>query len=692
MAKARDIPGLDGDEPFGDGGGGASSRVRAAGAVGAGRPTSSTRATSSACTTCASPRAGCARCSRSSRRASRRRSTRDVLRDVKRLADALGERRDPDVHIDALSGFEAAAPASARAGIESLLGSLRERAGARATGRSSRRCARRTARDLRTRLAELVASAGEGAGVKARKVKGLDRDGTLADNVERIVRVRLDELLRLHAEARSTRRGRGAARHADRGQAAALHPRADRRPASAPTRRPRPSRRKALQDLLGEIHDCDVMLPLGARPTSERRRARTTPRSCARWPATRGGPGARARGPGAAARRPIEGWCCSSCTCARGATCSIAASSSAGGELERDGLRERAGVRGRRAVRLPGRDRRPGAAIGAVATMEAAAVTYEHDTAVAAPEDARPLRQPALYFNRELSWLDFNDRVLQLAEDAGRCRCSSGSKFCAIYTSNLDEFFMVRVAGLHDQVDAGIDARGADGRTPKETLDGDPRAGASSSGARLHAHASPGRCARARRARHPHRAHRRRRRRGARGAGRALPPPDLPGADAARGRARAARSPTSPTSRSASRCCCATRSPRTTTFARVKVPKEMLPRFVQVAEAERTFVPLEEVIAAQPRRAVPGHGDPRLRLLPRHARRRLHGLRRGRRPARGGRGRAAPPPLRRGRAPRGRHGHEPADARAARRGARARGATRSSRSTGCSTSPTCGRS
>ena len=44
-------------------------------------------------------------------------------------------------------------------------------------------------------------------------------------------------------------------------------------------------------------------------------------------------------------------------------------------------------------------------------------------------------------------------------------------KFAAIFTSNLDEFFMIRVAGLHDQVDAGLANTGADGRTPAETID-----------------------------------------------------------------------------------------------------------------------------------------------------------------------------------------------------------------------------
>jgi polyphosphate kinase len=77
---------------------------------------------------------------------------------------------------------------------------------------------------------------------------------------------------------------------------------------------------------------------------------------------------------------------------------------------------------------------------------------------------------PSLYVNRELSWLDFNDRVLQLAEDPSRPLLER-VKFCAIYSSNLDEFFMVRVAGVHDQVDAGIDATSADGLPPAELLD-----------------------------------------------------------------------------------------------------------------------------------------------------------------------------------------------------------------------------
>jgi polyphosphate kinase len=88
---------------------------------------------------------------------------------------------------------------------------------------------------------------------------------------------------------------------------------------------------------------------------------------------------------------------------------------------------------------------------------------------VAAP--SRPdLEDSSLYFNRELSWLDFNDRVLQLAEDPA-VPLLERVKFCAIYQDNLDEFFMVRVANLHEQVEAGRDARGADGMSATEQLE-----------------------------------------------------------------------------------------------------------------------------------------------------------------------------------------------------------------------------
>jgi polyphosphate kinase len=85
-------------------------------------------------------------------------------------------------------------------------------------------------------------------------------------------------------------------------------------------------------------------------------------------------------------------------------------------------------------------------------------------------EAAAAVSDPSLYINRELSWLDFNERVLELAEDPERPLLER-VKFSAIYSSNLDEFFMVRVAGVHDQVDAGIEASSADGISPRELLD-----------------------------------------------------------------------------------------------------------------------------------------------------------------------------------------------------------------------------
>jgi polyphosphate kinase len=80
------------------------------------------------------------------------------------------------------------------------------------------------------------------------------------------------------------------------------------------------------------------------------------------------------------------------------------------------------------------------------------------------------LSDPSLFTNRELSWLDFNDRVLQLAEDES-LPLIERLKFLAIFVTNLDEFFMIRVAGVHDQVDARIDARGPDGLSPTEVLE-----------------------------------------------------------------------------------------------------------------------------------------------------------------------------------------------------------------------------
>lgn len=91
------------------------------------------------------------------------------------------------------------------------------------------------------------------------------------------------------------------------------------------------------------------------------------------------------------------------------------------------------------------------------------------------PKSKRPLpsvnlREPQYYFNRELSWLEFNHRVLHEAIDP-RTPLLERLKFMAIFSSNLDEYFMVRVAALIDQEEARVRKLSADGRTPGEQLE-----------------------------------------------------------------------------------------------------------------------------------------------------------------------------------------------------------------------------
>jgi len=80
------------------------------------------------------------------------------------------------------------------------------------------------------------------------------------------------------------------------------------------------------------------------------------------------------------------------------------------------------------------------------------------------------METPERYLNRELSWLDFNARVLELADNPD-VPLLERAKFLAIFSQNLDEFFQVRVAGLKDQVAAAVPKKTADGRTAAVQLE-----------------------------------------------------------------------------------------------------------------------------------------------------------------------------------------------------------------------------
>src|SRR3954451_1292901 len=243
-----------------------------------------------------------------------------------------------------------------------------------------------------------------------------------------------------------------------------------------------------------------------------------------------------------------------------------------------------------------------------MSTTESAARAQEPIRAVPAappaPEPASGLDSPELYFNRELSWLDFNDRVLQIAEDPN-VPLLERVKFCSIFSSNLDEFFMIRVAGLHDQVDAGLSDPLADGRTPAETID-EIRSRVSNHLSRLT------RCLAAdlRPALAEHGI-------------RIVSCADLTASQQAVVADRFRRQifpvltplavgmgrPFPYISNLSLSLAVLVRDPGTshTTFARVKVPKELLPRFVEVSNGdEHVFVTLEEVIATNLGALFPG--------------------------------------------------------------------------------------
>ena len=245
-----------------------------------------------------------------------------------------------------------------------------------------------------------------------------------------------------------------------------------------------------------------------------------------------------------------------------------------------------------------------------MATSERA--TTQESISAITPVDVPPREPPKrvreedsdLFFNRETSWMRFNERVLELAEDES-VPLLERVKFCAIYSSNLDEFFMIRVAGLHDLVDAGVSEPLADGRSPSETIDR----------IREKTVEHRGRLSRLLReellpalAEH---------------GVRIVDCEDVDAAGSAELAERYERQifpvltplavglgrPFPYISNLSLSLAVLVRDPISghETFARVKVPKEMLPRFVEVGQGEvTTLVPLEQVIAANLDALFPG--------------------------------------------------------------------------------------
>ena len=236
--------------------------------------------------------------------------------------------------------------------------------------------------------------------------------------------------------------------------------------------------------------------------------------------------------------------------------------------------------------------------------------------AAAYAKPAPDLEDPSLYFNRELSWLDFADRVLQLAEDAS-VPLLERAKFGAIWESGLDEFFMVRVANLHDQLEARVDARGADGMSPSDQIDAihELVLGQRERLTRCFEHElRPALAEHGIRIISPERANAEERAQLDRVFQKSIFPALTP---LAIGLGR----PFPYISNLSLSLAVTLRDPDqgTEALARVKVPKELLGRFVKIGGSGATLVPLEDLIAANLARCSPGWRSPTTRSSGSHA-------------------------------------------------------------------------
>src|SRR5881398_3225139 len=104
--------------------------------------------------------------------------------------------------------------------------------------------------------------------------------------------------------------------------------------------------------------------------------------------------------------------------------------------------------------------------------MQTSAAAVTTDELALLPEAIQPERDfsdPANFINRELSWLEFNRRVLEEAQDATQPLIER-VKFLTIFSSNLDEFFEIRVAGIKQQIESETSDVGPDGLSPTETF------------------------------------------------------------------------------------------------------------------------------------------------------------------------------------------------------------------------------